>query len=77
MRQHTLEVVMTGHGLGTVKLDGKPLTVVALKFNSAVDRINTAEITLIVERAIVTGPAKVLRGAPGYEEFNARRGKRR
>lgn len=77
MRQHNLEVEMTGHGLGTVKLDGKPLTVIALKFSTAVGEVNTAEITLIVQRAIVTGPAKVVRAAPGYEEFNARRRKRR
>lgn len=77
MRQHTLEVVMTGHGRGKVILDGVEVQAQAVGFRAAIQEVNVAEITLSVERAHIKGPAHLVRGAPSYFEFNARRGKRR
>lgn len=82
MISHTIAVEMTSHGRGRVLLDGEPLSVRSIRFESHVDGVNTVDLEVMPEQVTISGPAVVTtrertKWAPTYFEFNSNRGARR
>lgn len=61
--EHKVEIHLTGHGQGTVKLDGMELKAVTeIRLTSRVNSLNLLTLSLYVKDVVIDGPFKVERG---------------